>query len=425
MSVGFGFSVGDFVGAVKLVGTVIDALRENSTISTELGDLYQQLRSLETTLEVVDQLEVDESLHAEMKHLDLGQKMQKDTQKSIDASVQAGFSNYMGKLSTMRSALIGVTALARECLENTRQIIHMNLRVFQVILDVQDYLKSIPEQIERQQPVYLNDALGRYAPFHLEFIRSRAALTYVLSDNFKFFDSTAKKILASEFTIHDSRTKRDVDLDQPWDACFIPGQHVEMSIVLHTPSDTNDSSHRKDRCPRCSSGNVTDLGKDADCANCGLTFRCTTALQSQATPGTITKSYPQQWPPAVRSISDDITQQHASPHDRLENDDEVSKYRRVRFESSARTFGVKLYEDLGDGWIDILTGSLKLQNGGTKDEIDFDKSYVTSFEKVIVGTATGGIYNLVYDRCNRKDDSISQSTAQTSTQVPKMISGQT
>ena len=66
MSVGFGFSVSDFVAAVQLVGTVVDALSANSTDSSELHELYQQLRDLETTLRNIDQLDIDNSLHAEV-----------------------------------------------------------------------------------------------------------------------------------------------------------------------------------------------------------------------------------------------------------------------------------------------------------------------------------------------------------------------
>ena len=48
----------------------------------------------------------------------------------------------------------------------------LNVRVFQVVLYMLDvFTKSLPRQIERQQPVHLTDALKRDCPFHLEFIR--------------------------------------------------------------------------------------------------------------------------------------------------------------------------------------------------------------------------------------------------------------
>jgi hypothetical protein len=66
MSVGFGFSTGDFIAAIELVGIVIDALRESGDASTEYRELLRQLYSLETALLQVKRLELDESQHAEV-----------------------------------------------------------------------------------------------------------------------------------------------------------------------------------------------------------------------------------------------------------------------------------------------------------------------------------------------------------------------
>jgi hypothetical protein len=46
------------------------------------------------------------------------------------------------------------------------------VQIFQAVLDLQNILTRIPGQVERQQPVYLIDALGKASPFHLEFVRS-------------------------------------------------------------------------------------------------------------------------------------------------------------------------------------------------------------------------------------------------------------
>jgi hypothetical protein len=64
MSIGFGFSVGDFISAVELVGTVIDALRSSSSASTEYRELISQLLSLESALLQV-KIESEESQSAE------------------------------------------------------------------------------------------------------------------------------------------------------------------------------------------------------------------------------------------------------------------------------------------------------------------------------------------------------------------------
>ncbi|KAL8918354.1 MAG: hypothetical protein Q9172_005454 [Xanthocarpia lactea] len=324
MSVGFGFSVTDFIGAIKLVVTVIDALSPSSTNSSELQELYQQLRNLETTLRHIDQLEVDDSLHAhvialkqsaaqcqstitdflcktqsyeahllctnggprnlhsewnkvkwalckkkhviqfkqdlsahvqyiqlplnliQMRHLGLGQKRQQDTQESFVSQSRHAFSSCMRELSVISKTLTGVTALAQECANNSRRILSMHFRVFQSMLDLQRLLTTIlPAQVQRQQPVYLIDALGRYSPFFLETIRSPAALISVLSDNSSWFDSASRKILKKEFTIQDTRTKKDINLVYPLDDCLVPGQQVEMCMLFER------STYGNTFCPRC------------------------------------------------------------------------------------------------------------------------------------------------------------------------------
>ena len=54
---------------------------------------------------------------------------------------------------------------------------HTNFQVFQIVCNIQNIITRIPGQVERQQPVYLIDALGKIAPFHLEFVRSTEVLT--------------------------------------------------------------------------------------------------------------------------------------------------------------------------------------------------------------------------------------------------------
>ena len=60
----FGFSVGDFVAALELVGTVIHSLRESGGAASEFRELVHELYGLETALLRVKQLD----------HLDDGDK---------------------------------------------------------------------------------------------------------------------------------------------------------------------------------------------------------------------------------------------------------------------------------------------------------------------------------------------------------------
>jgi hypothetical protein len=61
----FGFSAGDFITALELVGAVISALRSSGGSSSEYRALMPQLYSLETALSEVKRLELDEEQHAQ------------------------------------------------------------------------------------------------------------------------------------------------------------------------------------------------------------------------------------------------------------------------------------------------------------------------------------------------------------------------
>ena len=82
MSVGFGFSAGDFISALELVSTIVDALRSSGSSSTEYRALISQLYTLETALLRVKRLELDESQHAEVVAL---RQAASQCQRTIDA----------------------------------------------------------------------------------------------------------------------------------------------------------------------------------------------------------------------------------------------------------------------------------------------------------------------------------------------------
>lgn len=81
MSVGFGFSAGDFIAAIDLVATVIDALRESGGSSSEYREVIRQLYSLEKALLQVKRLEVDPAQNAELIAL---QQAAAQCQRTID-----------------------------------------------------------------------------------------------------------------------------------------------------------------------------------------------------------------------------------------------------------------------------------------------------------------------------------------------------
>jgi len=65
MSVGFGFSVGDFITAIKLLWSIVDAVKECGESTAEYRGLIEDLWHLETAFTQVTRLEFDECLASE------------------------------------------------------------------------------------------------------------------------------------------------------------------------------------------------------------------------------------------------------------------------------------------------------------------------------------------------------------------------
>ncbi|KAF2674070.1 hypothetical protein BT63DRAFT_380723 [Microthyrium microscopicum] len=344
MSVGFGFSVGDFLAAIDLVGTVIDALRETSNSGASFRSLINELYSLETALIHVKRLEPDEAYNVEMVALRQAasqcqrtitafyqglQKYQPHLQKrgtaskvkdgwvkikwalckkeeledfraelrghtsSIEillltiemnttkiearkqesrhktlASRMQDFSNQaMGKLSAIANSVGQSVQQGKMLLELSAQTIQTNLRVFQIVHDIQIFIRQMPGQVQRQQPVYLVDALNRLMPFHLEFIRSSDALLAVLKDNVKGTGCGPNMIDDRSFILEESATRLEIDLDEPWENCFRPGQKVAMSMVF------KQQSVQTTGCPRCGAVNKGSPDEEIECVSCGGIFR--------------------------------------------------------------------------------------------------------------------------------------------------------
>jgi hypothetical protein len=47
-----------------------------------------------------------------------------------------------------------------------------DMKIYTIVLDLQKLQQDLQPQIDRQQPVLFEDAHGRVAPFHVEFINS-------------------------------------------------------------------------------------------------------------------------------------------------------------------------------------------------------------------------------------------------------------
>jgi len=60
MVVPFGVSVGDFISGIQLIHTIIDALEDSTGSSAEYQGIIRELKSLETALNCVKDLDIEE-----------------------------------------------------------------------------------------------------------------------------------------------------------------------------------------------------------------------------------------------------------------------------------------------------------------------------------------------------------------------------
>ncbi|KAK2597587.1 hypothetical protein N8I77_012365 [Diaporthe amygdali] len=129
------------------------------------------------------------------------------------------------------------------------KVMESNMRIFATVLQMQQGLSQIPAQVDRQQPVIFEDAHGRLAPFHVEFINSFAAFQAVLEARFQDVPGL-KKVRNREYTMQDVASKKMLDLNRPWESIFRPGRRANMSMVFEYNEAMSSS------CPGCLSGNT-------------------------------------------------------------------------------------------------------------------------------------------------------------------------
>lgn len=120
------------------------------------------------------------------------------------------------------------------------EIRESNLQIYRTFLTMQS---ALPPQVERQQPVYFHDACGLQSPFHLEFINSWEAFVAVLSVKFK--QRGLFVVEKKQYVLEDANHRRLIDMNRPFEACFFPGQQVNMDACFDENSDTANC------CPVC------------------------------------------------------------------------------------------------------------------------------------------------------------------------------
>lgn len=129
--------------------------------------------------------------------------------------------------------------------------------IYEGLKTIEQSKDSLPPQVLLQQPVTFIDALDRVSSFHLDWIDSHEAFLAVLKCRFRNYGH--QMIENGRFAIQASKTKRDINLNKPWNVCLFPGQEYDMSMLFQDPNRGNDTS-----CTSCTSCHEICPGKPGD-----------------------------------------------------------------------------------------------------------------------------------------------------------------
>jgi hypothetical protein len=136
----------------------------------------------------------------------------------------------MGTMAGMKSSITCSITTGQQILKSTSDIVSSNFRIYQTVIKIYDFILTMPRQVEREQPIYFEDAYGKHAPFYLEWVYSADVLQDWLKRRFEGVGS--QKIEDGEYILEDSKTQRQLDLTQNWHSLFRPGMHVVMDMVF-------------------------------------------------------------------------------------------------------------------------------------------------------------------------------------------------
>jgi uncharacterized Zn finger protein (UPF0148 family) len=149
--------------------------------------------------------------------------------------------------------------------------IAINIATYQAVIRSQTPLPSRLERGLIEEPVILEDAIGRIAPVHLQFVTSWDAFDAVLEIRFRGMQGH-RKITQQQYELHDQVSGKDIKKSLLWPRAFLPGQTVAMSILFHSDSPASASSNGT-TCPGCHTPAQSSTDVEVQCVNCSIWFK--------------------------------------------------------------------------------------------------------------------------------------------------------
>lgn len=124
----------------------------------------------------------------------------------------------------------------------------INLATYKCVLSIQELINHRVDNSMSQAPFLLEDAIGRVAPVHMQFITSWNALDAVLIARFEGLPGL-EKVQRGEFTLQERATHREITRKRPWESAFRPGQKIDMSLTFEQIAK---AKVKRNQCPNCS-----------------------------------------------------------------------------------------------------------------------------------------------------------------------------
>ena len=230
--------------------------------------------------------------------------------------------------------------------------IAVNVATYHAVIRLQTALPSHLERGMIEDPVILEDPIGRLAPVHLQFVTSWDAFNSVLELRFENIQGH-KKMIQRDYGLQDGANGREIEQSRPWQRAFLPGQRVEMSFIFRREEGADDGNVT---CPGCqtASGNSNDV--DICCKNCSMWFRRISVVEEE-------ENLPKAYLPPYRRPKAGFTPRPgkavATGRKRVlpiefEDEDDVKEFRRVRLISTKKR--IKHNDDTSK-WPTPLTAS--------------------------------------------------------------------
>jgi hypothetical protein len=163
------------------------------------------------------------------------------------------------------------------------RIMAMNIATYHAVVSIQSTLPGRLERSLSEEPFILEDAIGRIAPVHLQFVTSWEAFNAVLEIRFRDIQGF-QKIKERQYGLQEKATRREIDQSRPWERSFLPGQRVEMSFIFDATDDECPKDPTKVTCPGCFTQSDTTSVADVQCHACGMWFRRITIIQETEPP---------------------------------------------------------------------------------------------------------------------------------------------